>query len=258
MQKVKLLPLILLLSLAAPAHASAELDGLWNQGKWSAAATQAAQEKDFLTAALALHRLQECPSPAQPNGQVWSEKLSAQGVAYTRAALNTPLNTDEKITAYLTLGNLLGLQAYDLTDGGVAVATLRDALSLVRQSKAAYESGLQLRPSDGLMASSYALWHARGYARAGAVIGASLTEARHWLYVGQQAFNRMPENNKAQMLDKAWTAFRLAVALESQRDKRMQPYFEAAIKLGEQAGNADGRCVANVSRVHLGRPVTNF
>lgn len=258
MKTKKVLLAFALLCTSSPAHASAQLDALWQQGKWAAAAAQAADEKDFQTAALALHRLQECPSPTQPKGESRDVKLSIQGAAYARAALNNAQNKADKVEAYTHLGNLVGLQSYALSQGGISTTNMREGLNLARQSKAAYDAALQLDPNDPLLTSFYALWHARGYLRAGVVIGASLSEARHWLFVSQKAFNEMPEQTPAQVVNKAWVAFRIGGALESLRDTKMQPYFEAAIKLGDRVGTAEGRCAANVARIHMGRPITTF
>lgn len=46
--------------------------------------------------------------------------------------------------------------------------------------------------------------------------------------------------------------------MEGVNDRRNIEIFEAALKLGEAAGSAKGKCVANLARVHLGRAVNSY
>lgn len=249
---------VVTLALGVNAQAGPKADALIDQGKWMAAADQAATEKDFITAAMAIHRLQECPNPGAPKGQVWNAKIAAQGAEYARAALAQNLNTQDKAEAYYNLGNLMGNQAADATSGTMGMDSVKQAISLGRESKAAYEQAMQLSPRDALIVATTAFFHGRGYARGGIVIGAKLSDARYLTSNAAQLFNQMPDQTKEQQTRKAWAALRIAESFESLNDKNMKPFFEAAIKLGDQTGGADGRCAANVARVHTGKTVTNF
>lgn len=243
-----------LLSFTVAHAASATTSDLMRQGRWQDAANQAARENDFLTAATAMHRLQECPSPAQPKGQAWDQKVADQGIEYGRKAVAQNPKGQDAIDALIELSSSLGFQA-------AVPPSLSNYPVILRSAKEAgttLHAAVSLNSSDLLATSTYAFWHTRAAARGGSFVGASTTQGKYWIARATNVFNQTPDATPAQQLRKALGALRIAEAYESLNDKRLLPYFEAAIKLGEQAGGAEGRCVTNVARVHLKRPITDF
>lgn len=244
------LVLLATLTLQSSAVAASAAD-LFAQGDWAAAAEQPVQDNDPLTGALAVHRLMECPAPARPKGQVWTYKQTAQAAAFARQALAGKLNDADRLQAYISLADNVGNQAQ-------TTSNLAETLKLARDSKSAYESAVKLDSNDFLAAASLAIFYARSYFRGGVVIGVTKGEAQNLTTRAARLFNTAPDATKAQMLRKAWGAVRLGGAYEGLGDKKLVPYYEAAIKLGEASGTPSGLCAANVARVHLGRAITKY
>lgn len=226
-------------------------DALLAQGQWAAAVRQATAENDLLTAAVALHFLQECPSPAQPQGEAWDSRLSGQAAGFARQLLKGKLNRADTLQAYLTLGDTSGNQAQ-------VTANLIEKLRLARESRSAYESAVKFAPDDGLAQASLAVYYSLGAKNGGAVVGLTRSEAQSLTRRAALTFNQMPDGTRDQQLRKAWTAIRLGGAYEGLGDKQRLPVYEAAIKLGESSKTASGQCAANVARVHLNRPISTF
>lgn len=254
MSQPKLLVSAFFALLSFPVAHAASASDLMRQGRWQDAANQAVRENDFLTAATAMHRLQECPSPSQPKGQAWDQKVADQGIEYGRKAVAQNPRGQNAVDALIELSSSLGFQAAVPPSVSNYPVILRSA----KESGTTLDAAVRLNSSDLLATSTYAFWHTRAAARGGTFIGASMTQGKYWLSRGANVFNQTPDATPEQQLRKALGALRIAEAYESISDKRLTLYFEAAIKLGEQAGGAEGRCVANVARVHLNRPVTDF
>lgn len=223
----------------------------FSQGQWMAAAQQAADDGNYLLAAEALHMQQYCPSSSQPKGQIWDAKLSAQSANYARQALQQKPTRQEALDANLLLAAMVGEQAQ--TTSNVA-----EVLRFARDSKNLYESTAEANPNDLLAQAVLATFYGRSYNRGGIVMGITKGSAKMAVARASKLFNSAPDNTKEQRLRKGWAASYIALAYEGLNDKRLQPYFEAAMTLGEQAGDAEGRCIANLSRVHLGRPITSY
>lgn len=222
-------------------------------GKWQAASDAAAASGDYELASRALHRLMECPSPAQPKGQQWNAVIAAKTVAMAQAALaQQPLDANQQRDTYLNLSAGLVLQAAD-------TANMADALRLVKLGKDAYDAAMNATTpaNDALVLATYAAWHLRTASRGGIIVGANRATGRTLLSQAVKAFNAAPDATEEQRTRKAWVGLRIATAFESVNDKNLLPFFEATIRLGDQAG-AEGRCAANVARVHLRRPITRY
>lgn len=245
----KSLPLLACLSLASAQAASVQ--SLMNIGDWRAASQQAAAEGDLLTAASALQLLQECPSAAQPKGLNWDYKLSTLGIEYLKKALSQKLSTTDAVDAYLLLAGHIGHQA-------VTTSAMAETLRAAKDSKDGFEKAVELNPNDTLAMATLAAYYGRSYSRGGMVIGVRKSDAQTTVSKAARLFNTTPDSTSAQQLRKGWAALRIAYAFEGMNDGKRVPYFNAAIKLGEQAGSAEGRCLANVARVHLKQPITQY
>lgn len=239
--------------LSSLAQAATTTD-LIDQGRWMDAANQAEKEGDYLTAALALHLQMECPSPSQPSGQVWSKPLAMRGVDLAKKALNQPgLN---KSVAYNLLGAHVGLVANSMLYAGSS--NIAELMKYSKDSKNAFEKAVKEDASNLNALANLAVFHAKTYRTGGIVLGATRGDAQLLISRTVKLFNQSPNATREQQIQKGKDALRIGTAMEGVGDRRNSEIFEAAIKLGEAAGGAHGKCVANVARVHLGRAVTSY
>lgn len=250
----RLLTTLLLFSGLSPAVMAASVQQLAQQGRWTEAAYQAETDKDYATAALMLDRLMECPSPSQPNGQHWDAALSKRGLALAQKAASVAQTPQQASDAQLMIathvGHLAGLAQEN--------RNLAGALSGARDSKVAFEKAVQQMPQDLQVNSTYAMYLARSLGRGAFVLGISKGSAQMALSTSVRLFNTAPDATREQQLAKAVGALRIAEAYEGMSDIKLKPFFEAAIKLGLQAGGGEGRCLANVARIHLKQPLGDF
>lgn len=160
--------------------------------------------------------------------------------------------------AYSQLGLQVGLVANVMAMNGANASNMSDLFKYSKESKAAFDKALQLDPNDTLALANLATFHAKTYRIGGVVYGATRGDAQLLVSRAAKRFNESPDATRAQQIDKGYAAVRIGTALEGLNAKKLQPYFEAAIKLGDQAGGARGLCAANLARVHLGRTVNDF
>lgn len=238
---------------SALAQAATAID-LMDQGRWMDAANQAEKDGDYLTASLALNLQMQCPSPTQPSGQVWSKPVAQRGAALAKKALTQP--GVKKSSAYNELGSHLGLIANSMIYSGDK--NFSELMGYTRDSKNAYDKAVNLDANYLNAVANLATFHAKTYKIGGIVFGASRGEAQLLISRSVKMFNQAPNNTPEQQILKGMDAVRIGTAMEGVNDSRSKDIFEAALRLGEAAGGARGKCVANLARVHLNRPITSY
>lgn len=249
------LKIALTCSLLFPSVAqAAKVSDLLDQGRWIDAANQAEKDGDYLTAAQALNLQMQCPSPSQPGGQVWSKPVAQRGAELAKKALTQP--SVKKAIAYNELGSHLGLIANAMLYS--PEKNFPELMGYTRDSKNAYDKAVSLDTTYLNATANLATFHAKTYKIGGIVFGASRGEAQLLISRSVKMFNQGPNNTPEQQILKSMDAVRIGTAMEGVNDPRSKDIFDAAIRLGEAAGGARGKCAANVARVHLGRAVTSY
>lgn len=200
----------------------------------------------------------ECPSASQPKGENWSLPLARRGFELAKQALALNPSGQRAVETYGQLGSQVGLIANTLAGSGTGVANLPETIRNAKESRGYYEKALALNPQDLLSLANLAVFHAASYRRAGFLLGASKGQAQTLLGRGITQFNAAPDATPEQALAKGYAALRLGRALTELGDPRARTLNEAALKLGEQAGEARGKCVANLARLQLGKPVSSY
>lgn len=233
------------------AHAAA--DAAWAAGNWDKAADAAELIGDYQMAARALMYQARCPSAKQPKGQTNDPVISRRAANLAQKALDTK---QPGVPMY----SLLTLNAGAAGVAASSESSMSKVIAVIQDSKQAYEAALKLNPSDPETVGSYAGFMGKLLPRGGPAFGINRSNATQAILKAQQLFNKLPEDNVQQRLDKGLLALNIAFGMSGTNNPQFKQYMDAGLKVLKpaEANNAEALCLANVIRVNQGMKVDRF